>query len=94
MLNTHGIKIRNLRKVSGETCTCYGSSYSQISYNRATGELLEDWHYNGLLESWTEYNDPDVIHICNTRRHMTMQQLADAVLDRLAEEAAYAAYMA
>ena len=90
MLNTHGIKIRNIRKVSGETCTCY-RGYVQISYDRATGELLSDYHYNGPVESWTEYNDPDVITICNTRRHMTMQQLADAVLDRLAEEAAHAA---
>lgn len=81
-VNKYGIKMLNLRKVSGETAN-NPIGYSQISYDRATGELLEDWHTGSPLTSWTEYHDPDVIHICSTSKHMTMQQLADAVRDKL-----------
>ena len=81
-INKHGIKMVNLRKISGETVN-NPAGYSQISYDRATGELLEAWHPGTWATSWTEYHDPDVIHVCNTSRHMTMQELADAVRDAL-----------
>lgn len=77
-INTHGLKIINLRKVSSETVN-NPVGYSQISYDKATGELLEAWHVGDPLTSWTQYHDPDIIHVCNTCKHMTMQQLADAV---------------
>lgn len=83
-INKYGIKMTNLKKISGETVNNpYG--YSQISYDRSTGELLEAWHAGNNMTSWTEYHDPSIIHICDTSRHMTMQQLADAVRDKLDE---------
>lgn len=85
-VNKHGIKMVNLRKISGETVN-NNQGHSQISYDTATGELLETWHVGSADCSWTVYHDPDIIHVCNTRRHMTMQQLADAVQDALAWEA-------
>lgn len=87
-VNKYNIKMINLRKISGETVN-NPIGYSQISYDKSTGELLESWHAGDPLTSWTEYHDPNVIPICNTRRHMTMQQLADAVRDCLAEEKQY-----
>lgn len=81
-VNTHGIKIRNLKKVSGETID-NSAGYSQISYDTATGELLECWHAGTPMTSWSVYHDPSVITIVNTSVHMTMQQLADAVWARL-----------
>ncbi len=77
-LNTYGIKMIGLRKTSGATINS-SNGYSQISYDKATGELLESWHVGSPMDSWAEYHDHDVIHVCNTSRHMTMQQLADAV---------------
>lgn len=92
-VNRHGIKMLNLRKVSGQTVD-NPIGYSQISYDTATGELFEDWHYGDSLTSWTQYRDPDVIHVCNTRKHLTMQQIADAVRDRLDEEKRISDYIA
>lgn len=83
-INKYGIKMTNLKKISGETVN-NPAGYSQISYDRSTGELMETWHAGSNQTSWTEYDDADIIHVCDTRRHMTMQQLADAVRDRLAE---------
>lgn len=83
-LNKYGIKMINLKKISGETVN-NPAGYSQISYDRSTGELLESWHAGNNMTSWTEYHDPAIIHVCDTNRHMTMQQLADAVRDKLAE---------
>lgn len=81
-VNKYGIKMVNLRKISGNTVN-NPTGYSQISYDRSTGDLLESWHAGSSMTSWTEYGDPDVIHVCNTSLHMTMQQLADAVRDSL-----------
>lgn len=87
-INKHGIKMTNLRAISGATVN-NPNGYSQISYDLSTGELLEAWHVGDYLTSWTQYRELSVIHVCNTRRHMTMQQLADAVRDAVAEYKAY-----
>lgn len=84
-INKHGLKIRNLKKVSGETSKD-SVGYTQISYDMATGELFADWHYGSSSNSWTEYHDADVITVCNTRRHMTMQDIADEVSRKVNEE--------
>lgn len=92
-VNKYGINMLNLRKVSGQTVD-NPIGYSQISYDTATGELLESWHPGDPLTSWTEYHDQDAIHICNTRKHLTMQQIADAVRDRLDEKKRISDYIA
>ena len=79
-INKHGLKMKNLKAVSGATVN-NSWGYSQISYDMATGELLEAWHVGNCMTSWTEYHDPDVINVCNTSRHMAMQEIADAVRD-------------
>jgi hypothetical protein len=81
-INAHGYKLVNLRKVSGETVN-NPLGYSQISYDTKTGELFENWHHGNPLTSWTQYHDPDVITVANTSKHMTMQQIADAVRDAM-----------
>lgn len=82
-INTHGIKMLRLREVSRETVN-NGYGYSQISYDRDTGELLEVWHAGNPLTSWTEYHDSAIITVANTSRHMSAQAIADAVRDALA----------
>lgn len=83
-VNTYGIKMVNLEEISKETVN-NRNGYSQISYDRSTGELLEAWHAGSPLTNWTEYHDPNVIRVCCTSRHMSQQKLADAVRDALCE---------
>ena len=83
-VNTYGIKMINLEEISKATVNNrYG--FSQIDYDRSTGELLESWHAGNPDSNWTEYHDPNVIRVCCTRRHMSMQRLADSVRDALDE---------
>lgn len=89
-INKHGRKIRNLKAVSGATID-NPNGYSQISYDTVTGELMENWHIGNPQTSWTQYHDPDIITVARTSRHMTMQELADAVHQTLQSKAAMAA---
>ena len=79
-INTHGIKIKGLRKASGETRSYIDAgSYDEIFYDRSTGEVWTRYQYSLGQNSWTQYHDINVIKICNTSRHMTMQEIADAI---------------
>lgn len=86
-LNTYGMKIKGLKKASGQTMD-YGDSsgkYDEVFFDRSTGETWTVFQCSLGGNSWTEYRDSNVIKICNTSRHMTMQELADAIRDRVAE---------
>lgn len=83
-VNTYGHKLVNLRSVSGATVN-NPLGYSQISYDTATGELFENWHSGTPETSWTHYHDSTIITVANTSKHMTMQQIADAVHARLTD---------
>lgn len=80
-INTHGLKIIGLRKASGNTedYGYYSGQYNEVFYDRATGEVWTKYQYSLGQNSWTVYDNPDVVKICNTSRHMTMQELADAI---------------
>ena len=82
-INKHGLKIHGLKSASGDTKNYGRNCYIQISYNTRTGEVLTDLHCSIGGNSWTEYWDSDITTICNTRRHMTMQEIADAIADEL-----------
>lgn len=86
-LNTYGMKIKGLKKASGETRNYgdYSDRYDEVFYNRASGEVWTVYQVSLGGNSWTEYHDPDIIKICNAYRHMTMQQLADAIRERVRE---------
>lgn len=77
-INTHDLNLRDLKQASGKTVNWpQGSGGStQIAWNRATGEIITTDH---IGDSWTQYEDPDIITICHTDRHMTMQEIADAI---------------
>lgn len=84
-IDTHGRTIHNLKAVSGSTIN-NPNGYSQISYNVSTGELYENWHAGNPKNSWTQYDDPEIITVARTSKHMTMQELADAVHTKLQEK--------
>lgn len=91
-VNTYGIRIKGLRKASGSTADfgAYSGSYTELFYDRSTGEVWGKYQYSLGQNSWTVYQDSSVIKLCNTTAHMTMQQIADAIRDALSMEAGYA----
>lgn len=88
-INTHGLKIKGLRKASGSTQNYgyYSGHYDEVFYNRKTGEVWTVYQYSLGQNSWTKYHDPNVIKICNASQHMTMQQIADAIHEAMPCEA-------
>lgn len=76
-INTYGLTIKGLKKASGETVNWTRGCCTEIFYDRDTGEV---WTGDLVSEnSWTEYRNPSIIKICTTSRHMTMQEIADAI---------------
>lgn len=88
-VNTHGLKINNLRRVCGETGGWPANSggYDEIFYNRETGDLWTVPQVSLGRSSWTEYpNNPEVVKVGETSQHMTMQEIADAVARAVAAQ--------
>ena len=92
MLDTHGMKIKGLKKASGETCELgdYSASYIEVFYDLRTGEVWTAYQYSLGENSWTEYNESSILKICNTHHHLTMQTLADMIYDKVCEAEYYA----
>lgn len=84
-IDTHGLKMTGLKKASGETRNYgfYSPEYNEIFYDRATGEVWTVYQHSLGHNSWTEYHDPNVIKICNTSQHLTMQEIADGISNKL-----------
>lgn len=83
-INTYGITMKGLRKASGATMDYNDDSkYDEIFYNRETGEIWTVFQVSMGRNSWTQYDDPKIVKVCNTSRHMTMQAIADAIRDTL-----------
>ena len=80
-LNKHGLKMNGLKAASGETCKWVG--YTQISYDMETGEVLVDNHAGNSETSWSDYHKSNVITCLNARRHYSMQEIADAIFDKV-----------
>lgn len=86
-INTHGLKIKGLRKASGATTNygAYSPEYIEIFYDRNSGEVWTVYQCSLGQNNWTVYDDENVIKVCNTSRHMTMQEIADAIHQRMEE---------
>lgn len=80
-VDTHGLRIKGLRKASGETDCAnprYGG-YTEIFWNQRTGKVLTTYQVSFGHNSWTVFDNPDIVKVCNADAHMTMQQIADAI---------------
>ena len=81
MINTHGLKMHGLKRASSETVNWkIRGWHTQISYDTETGDIYTNDHCG---ENWSVY-PPEVITVCHTDRHMTMQQIADAIAENMA----------
>lgn len=77
-LEKYGIKMKGLKKAAGETKGLDGwNGYAQISYDRADGEVMAEYHVS--VNDWTRYRSNSIISVCNALEPMTMQGIADAV---------------
>lgn len=85
-LKKHGLKMNGLKAASGETQNYgyYSGCYVQISYDTRDGQVLTSFHCSLGQNSWTEYHSDKIVHICNTSRHMTMQEIADKIAQEVA----------
>ena len=81
-INTYGLTIKGLKRASGNTSNygCYSPQYDEIFYDRETGEVWTKYQYSLGQNSWTQYNNENIIKVCNTQRHMSMQEIADAIV--------------
>ncbi len=85
MLNLHNLKIKGLKKASGNTCNWSPRSggYTEVFYNTETGDVWTIDQVSIGHNSWTEYDDPAIIKVAETEAHMTMQAIADAIFCRV-----------
>lgn len=86
-INLHGLKITGLKQASGNTGNWAPRSggYTEVFYDRQTGEVWTRDQVSLGQNTWTVYDDPAVIKVCNTSRHLTMQQIADAIYGAICE---------
>lgn len=90
MINLHGLNINtdDLNKVSSETRNFKRNSgaYTEVFYDRGTGEVWSVGQISLGHNSWTEYRDDNIIKVCDTPHHMSAQALADAIAEAVAED--------
>jgi|GEM_PF-732220 len=85
MPTSSSIKIKGLRKACGNTANWGPRSggYTEIFYDRNSGEVWTVDQISLGHNSWTSYRDPDIIKICETERHMTMAEIREAIAEAL-----------
>ena len=95
-INTHGLKMTGLKAASGSTQNygVFSPSYDELFYNRSTGEVWTVFQHSIGHNSWTVYHDANVLKICDASSHMTMQEIADAIAETVAQDDAQAEFLA
>lgn len=83
MLNTYRLTIRGMKKASGNTWNTHDSNhYFLVHYNMEDGEVWTTEHVgNGSIQ----HDNKEIITVARTSRHMTMQEIADAVAEAVNE---------
>lgn len=86
-INKYGIKMNGLKNASGytENYVPYSGNYVELFYDKSNGDVWGVFQHSLGQNSWTVYHDPDVVKVCTTSRHMTMQEIADSIRNRLQE---------
>lgn len=84
-VDTHGLKMVGLKKASGETFGSYSHlpncAYTEIFYNIETGDVWANYQPSG--NSWTQYDDRNIICVCNCYQKLHMQEIADLIYERI-----------
>lgn len=82
-INTHGLKMKGIKAAVGEIPTggYYSGEYAEVFYDKASGEVWANYQCSLGQNTWTVYDDRDVIKIGNYSKKTTMQQLADDIYE-------------
>lgn len=78
------ITLKNLKATCSMTRANDNWGYTHIHVDITTGELFTTWHYDS--NSWTEYHDHDIIHVCTTTKAMTMAEIKAAAEEAIAQD--------
>ncbi len=76
------MKIKGLKRIAGESKKLsgyYAPEYLQLNYNTTTGEAWTDYHYSIGHNSWTEYNEPEILNCGNITEPKTQKELAEMI---------------
>lgn len=86
-INTHGIDIKGLKAASGDTWDAgyYSGWYFELFFDRSAGKVWAVKHYDWGHSWYKTYHDPDIIKVATTSEHMTMQEIADAIAQAVAQ---------
>lgn len=90
-IEKHGVQMHGLRKVAGASKGLggyYAGAYLEVFYDLSTGQVWGKYQYSLGANTWTVYNDPDVIRIGNIYEPCTMQGIADMIRNELERRAA------
>ena len=82
--NTHGLKMKGLKKASGSTVNYTDAAwYNEIFYDVETGDVWTVFQCSLGCNFETVYHDKNIVKICNTGKHMTMQAIADRIHEKM-----------
>ena len=76
------MKISGLKKIAGETKSLqghYSSLYLQLNYDTSDGHAWTDQHCSLGHNSWSRYNDENIINCGVISSPMTMKEIADMI---------------
>lgn len=80
------LRLKGIKKVSGETKELkgyYSPEYLQLNVNKVTGEVWTNYHYNLGQNSWTQYEDDNILNCGNICNPMTMSEIKEMVMEAI-----------
>ena len=72
------LSIKGLKAIAGASKVLkgyYSGHYLQVNYNRATGKAWYNEHFSLGQNSWTQYDDRNIINCGNISEPVTMAEL-------------------
>lgn len=76
------LKIKGIKAIAGASKDLrgyYSGRYLQVNYNRSTGETWYNEHVSLGQNSWTQYEDGDIINCGTISEPVTMAQLREMI---------------
>lgn len=85
------MEIKGIEKVVEDSKCLTGRErglYLQLNYNRETGEVWTDEHYNLGQNDWTEYDNKNIIRCGNICRPVTAKKIREIIesVDRISRD--------
>lgn len=88
MLNTYGRKMKGIKETASQTKNLkgyYSGEYVEVFYDKNKGTVWGKYQYSRGQNTYTVYNQKEIINIGNYSNPATMQRIADDIIIRLKE---------